>query len=288
MEDTVLADELSEDIENRQRELVETIEDKVESPCILVSGKVYEQLPEDLFIPPDALRVLLDAFAGPLDLLLYLIKKQNVDILDIPIVQITKQYISYIELMQEMKLELAADYLVMSATLAEIKSRLLLPRSTELEEDEEDPRAELIRRLQEYERIKIAAENLEEMPRLYRDTRLSKISIEATSQECIPDIALQELAIHFSNILQRADVKTHHMIKREVLSVRERMTMVLNMIDENNFLPYTAFFNEEEGRMGILVTFLAILELAKEQLIDLVQAECFGIIRVKAVSECQE
>lgn len=282
-----------------EEEIVQTKEEEIvndtpaiiseadDSACVIVSGKVVEQLPEDLFIPPDALRVFLDAFTGPLDLLLYLIKKQNIDILDIPMLKITTQYISYIDLMQELRLELAADYLVMAATLAEIKSRLLLPRSEELEEDEEDPRAELIRRLQEYERIKIAAENLEEIPRLYRDTRLAKISVESIQKESVPEVSLQELAVCFANILSRTNLKNSHMVKKEVLSVRERMSTILGAVDDENFVPFSDFFTLEESRMGVLVTFLAILELTKEGLLELVQGEAFGMIRVKAVSACQ-
>ncbi len=252
---------------------------------VMVAGQVMEELPKDLYIPPDALCVFLETFSGPLDLLLYLIKKQNLNILDIPIVEITRQYVNYIEIMQLMQLELAADYLVMAAFLAEVKSRMLLPRNDEELEDEIDPRAELIRRLQEYERFKQAAEDLDNTPRMFRDTYRAKIPIERIVVEQRPDIELEELTRLFAKILQRAELKGGtHTIQKEILSVRERMSIILNAVDENNFLPFEAFFDLSEGKMGVVVTFLAILELVKESLLELVQVESYGQIHVKAVA----
>lgn len=258
-----------------------------EMPFAVVQGEPLTVLPEDLYIPPDALEIFLEAFEGPLDLLLYLIKRQNLDILDIPIAHITEQYIQYIEMMADLRFELAAEYLLMAAMLAEIKSRMLLPR-VESEEHEDDPRAELIRRLQEYERFKEAAENLDELPRMDRDTHVAKAEpplLEHTKPE--PDVDLRELLLAFKDILSRADMYTRHQIQREVLSVRERMSNVLAAINAETFTDFVTLFNVEEGRRGVVVTFMAVLELLKEHMIDLIQAEPFAPIYVKAATAAQ-
>jgi segregation and condensation protein A len=249
-----------------------------------VRGEPVTTLPRDLYIPPDALEVFLDAFSGPLDLLLYLIKRQNFDILDIPIAEVTRQYISYIELMQELRLELAAEYLVMAAVLAEIKSRLLLPKPPEAAAEETDPRAELIRRLQEYERIKQAAEDLDRLPQQGRDiflagAQLPTMQVEPTK----PQLELRELALAFQDILKRATLNAHHHIKREQLSIRERMTIILERVKTNERLDFVSFFSVQEGRMGVVVTFIAILELLKQSLIEMFQHEPFAMIQVKAL-----
>ena len=250
-------------------------------PFALVSGEPLTVMPKDLYIPPDALEVFLEAFEGPLDLLLYLIKRQNIDILDIPIFDITKQYVSYIEMMQVMRIDIAAEYLVMAAMLAEIKSRMLLPRPSEADE-EDDPRAELIRRLQEYERFKQAAEDIDELPRMERDIFIAKAALpELHHDRPLPEIDLRELLLAFKDAMARADMYTHHQIQREALSVRERMSRVLSKINADGFTDYTTLFTVEEGRRGVVVTLLAILELVKEQLIDMVQSEPFSPIHIK-------
>ncbi|WP_455209795.1 segregation and condensation protein A [Kaarinaea lacus] len=257
-------------------------------PLAIVRGTAFTDLPQDLYIPPDALEVFLEAFEGPLDLLLYLIKRQNLDILDIPIAEITRQYMEYVEMMKDLRLELAADYLVMAAMLAEIKSRMLLPRPVE-EEDEEDPRAELIRRLQEYERFKKAAEDLNEMPRLYRDVFQVVVNPpDYKSEKPQPEVEMRELLLAFRDVLKRAEMYTHHQIQLEPLSVRERMSNVLEQVKNNpGFLAFNKLFTYEEGRRGVVVTFLAILELLKELLIEIVQTEPYGPIHIKAAEKCQ-
>ncbi|MEW7977771.1 MAG: ScpA family protein [Candidatus Sedimenticola endophacoides] len=256
-----------------------------EMPFAMVQGQPWTTLPKDLYIPPDALEVFLDAFEGPLDLLLYLIKRQNLDILDIPLAQITAQYMEYVELMKELRLELAAEYLVMAAMLAEIKSRMLLPRQDETEEEGDDPRAELIRRLQEYERYKQAAEDIDALPRIGRD--LFQAQAEAPRYQIekpLPDVEMKELMFALNEVLRRADMFTRHQIQLEALSVREKMSQVLERINCEGFTEFTALFTAGEGRLGVVVTFLAILELLKGALIELVQAESFGPIHVKALS----
>jgi len=257
---------------------------QAEMPFAVVQGEPLALLPEDLYIPPDALEVFLEAFEGPLDLLLYLIKRQNLDVLDIPIANITRQYMTYIDLMESMRLELAAEYLLMAAMLAEIKSRMLLPRPESLDE-EDDPRAELVRRLQEYERFKQAAENLDELPRQERDSFIAKAeppALELTRPDA--EVELSDLLAAFKDILSRAEVNTHHLIQRETLSIREKMTMILSSVSAEGFADLTSLFNFEEGRRGVVVTFMAILELLKGAMIDLVQAESFAPIYVKAAS----
>jgi segregation and condensation protein A len=251
-------------------------------PFALVQGEPLTMVPKDLYIPPDALEVILEAFAGPLDLLLYLIKRQNLDILDIPIADITRQCMDYISMMEVLKLELAADYLVMAAMLAEIKSRMLLPRP-ESETDEDDPRAELVRRLQEYERFRLAAEDLDALPRMERDLHQASAEPPLIEQEKpLPNLTLQELLLAFRDVLRRAEMFSHHHIQREPLSVRERMSIVLSSLKPGAFIPFTGLFKVEEGRMGVVVTFLAILELIKESLLDVVQSEPFAPIHIKA------
>lgn len=251
-------------------------------PLALVYGEALTALPMDLYIPPDALEVILEAFEGPLDLLLYLIRKENIDILDIQVAQITHQYMGYVELMKAVRLELAAEYLVMAAMLAEIKSRMLLPRTRHNSTDEEDPRAELIRRLQEYERIKTAAEDLDQIPRLGRDIFIAKaVAPDARSRRLMPDVAFEDVLLAMADVLRRADLFESHQISRESLSTRERMSMVLEALADGSFVPFTHLFTLEEGRLGVVVTFMAILELVKESLIELVQNEPFSEIHVR-------
>lgn len=254
-----------------------------EMPFAIVHGEQITQMPQDLYIPPDALEVFLDAFEGPLDLLLYLIRKQNLDILDIPIAEITRQYVEYVELMEELRFELAAEYLVMAAMLAEIKSRMLLPRRSEEESDEDDPRAELVRRLQEYERYKQAAENISGMPRMNRDTFAVVVSnpdVQVVRKP--PQVNLQDVLFAFRDVIKRAEMFSHHHIQLEPLSVRERMSNVLSAVRADKFTEFTSLFTPEEGRSGVVVTLLAILELLKGALIEMVQNEAFGPIYVKA------
>ena len=254
-----------------------------EMPFAVVQGKELTVLPKDLYIPPDALEVILEAFEGPLDLLLYLIRRQNLDILEINVAEITRQYMGYIELMTTIQLELAAEYLVMAAMLAEIKSRMLLPRQPVNEEDEGDPRAELIRRLQEYERFKNAAEDVDEMPRLGRD--IHQASAEAPDREQQrphPEVDMREILTALADVLRRAEMFESHQIELEKLSTRERMTQVLDRIRGQQFVPFVSLFKEAEGRLGVVVTFLAIMELIKESLVEIVQSESFGPIHVKA------
>ncbi|MFI8735934.1 segregation and condensation protein A [Ectopseudomonas toyotomiensis] len=257
-----------------------------ELPFALVYGEAVTELPLDLYIPPDALEVFLEAFEGPLDLLLYLIRKQNIDILDIPVAEITKQYMGYVELMHSVRLELAAEYLVMAAMLAEIKSRMLLPRSNETEEEEDDPRAELIRRLQEYERFKAAAEGIDELPRVGRDVTVPKLDApEARARKLLPDVSLEEVLLSMAEVLRRADMFESHQVTREALSTRERMSEVLERLKGGAFVPFVELFAAEEGRLGVVVTFMAVLELIKESLVELVQNEPFAVIHVRARAE---
>tara|TARA_R110002110_G_scaffold415561_2_gene650839 strand:- start:39866 stop:40714 length:849 start_codon:yes stop_codon:yes gene_type:complete len=257
-----------------------------EMPFAVVMGKAMTELPKDLYIPPQALEVFLEAFEGPLDLLLYLIKRQNLDILEIDVSRITEQYMHYVELMDAMQFELAAEYLLMAAMLAEIKSRMLLPRAADLEDDEEDPRAQLIRRLQEYERFKKAAEDIEEMPRIERDTWVGSAQPpEINRDRPDPDVEMRELLLALSEVMRRADMYESHHIQREALSTRERMSDVLEKLSGKPFVPFVALFSAREGRLGVVVTFLAVMELIKESLVEIVQTENFGPIHVKARSE---
>jgi segregation and condensation protein A len=256
-----------------------------EMPFAVVQGEPWSTMPKDLYIPPDALEVFLDAFEGPLDLLLYLIKRQNLDILDIPIAQITAQYMEYVDLMKEMRLELAAEYLVMAAMLAEIKSRMLLPRHEETEGDEEDPRAELIRRLQEYERYKQAAEDMEGLPRMGRDLFQTEVDVpDRLVERRHPEVELRDLLFAMQEVMHRAEMFSQHHVQLEPLSMRERMSQILETVAGDSFTAFVELFTMEEGKLGVVVTFLAILELLKDSLIEMVQAEPFGPIHVKAVS----
>ncbi len=256
---------------------------QAEMPFAIVQGQAFTELPKDLYIPPEALEVILEAFEGPLDLLLYLIRRQNIDILEINVAEITTQYMTYVEAMDSMQFELAAEYLVMAAMLAEIKSRMLLPRSSEIEEDEEDPRAQLIRRLQEYERFKQAAEDIEEIPRMGRDIFVG--SAQAPDRNLTrpePEIDMKEILLALSDVLRRADMFVSHHVEKEKLSTRERMTQVLDSLAHKQFMPFVSLFRVEEGRLGVVVTFLAVMELIKESLVEIIQSEDFGPIHVKA------
>jgi segregation and condensation protein A len=258
---------------------------QAEMPFAVVQGTPLTEPPRDLYIPPDALEVILEAFEGPLDLLLYLIKRQNLDILDIPIARITEQYMTYIDLMEDLKLELAAEYLVMAAMLTEIKSRMLLPRPRNEEEEEGDPRAELVRRLQEYERFKKAAIDIEELPRMERDWYDVAIDFERPpSAQPLPDVTLEAVLDAFRDVLRRADMYADHRIQREALSVRERMTMVLGRANAESFTPFHEFFSPGEGRSGVVVTLIAILELLKETLIEIVQNGEHDPVYIKLVA----
>ncbi len=254
-------------------------------PIALVQGQAFTSLPKDLYIPPDAMEVFLEAFEGPLDLLLYLIKKQNLNILDIPIAEVTRQYMEYVELMKAVSLELAAEYLVMAALLAEIKSRMLLPRPENAEGIEEDPRAELIRRLQEYERIKKAAEDLDKLPRHGRDT----FAVTANSDDIVfekpqPSVDLKELLLAMADVMHRVELNASHSIQMEPLSVRDRMTRIVNSLREKEFITFSSMFTLKEGKLGVVVTFLAMLELLKDHVIEFVQTTPFGPIHLKAVA----
>src|ERR1700733_11926638 len=253
-----------------------------EMPFAVVEGQPVTELPRDLYIPPQALEIFLEAFEGPLDLLLYLIRRQNLDILDIPIAEITRQYTRYIELMQVLQLELAGEYLLMAATLAEIKSRMLLPRVQTADAEESDPRAELVRRLQEYERFKRAAEGIDRMGRMERDTWVA--SAELADRKVVripPQVTLQEMLSAFQDVLSRSDMFAHHHVQREPLSVRQRMADVLTSLQTNAFVDFVRLFTAEEGRRGVTVTFVAILELLREGLIEIVQSEAYAPLHVR-------
>jgi segregation and condensation protein A len=255
-----------------------------EMPFAVVEGEPITQMPRDLYIPPDALQVFLEAFEGPLDLLLYLIRRQNIDILDIPIAEVTKQYMQYIDVMRDLQLELAGEYLLMAATLAEIKSRMLLPRPQGELADEADPRAELVRRLQEYERFKRAAIDMEELQRVDRDTFQASAEIPERRGvvKLLPNVTLQEMLVSLRDVMSRAEMFAHHRVSRERLSVRSRMSDVLSAMGSQAFIEFVQLFRPEEGRMGVTVTFIAILELLREGLIEIVQSEPFAPIHVRA------
>jgi segregation and condensation protein A len=258
------------------------VPDQGEMPFAVVQGEAITTLPKDLYIPPEALEIFLEAFEGPLDLLLYLIRRQNLDILNIPIAEITRQYMEYVEMMKALNLELAADYLVMAAMLAEIKSRMLLPRQQELEEEEGDPRVELVRRLQEYERFKKAAEDMDALPRMNREVfQASAKTPDLKLVKPEPQVDMKELLTAFKEVLVRAENFSHHHVEMEPLSVRERMSDVLERLKGDNFTDFTSLFSPQEGRMGVVVTFLAILELIKESLIELIQTEPYAPIHIK-------
>ncbi len=255
-----------------------------EMPFAMVEGQPITQMPRDLYIPPQALEVFLEAFEGPLDMLLYLIRRQNLDILDIPIAEITRQYMRYIELMHVLQLELAGEYLLMAATLAEVKSRMLLPRPPHSEDatGEADPRAELVRRLQEYERFKRAAEGIDQMRRLERDTWVASAElVDRKVVRIVPQVTLQEMLLAFQEVLSRSDMFAHHHVQREPLSVRQRMTDIVAALTGSAFVDFVRLFRADEGRRGVTVTFVAILELLREGLIEMVQAEPYGPLHVR-------
>jgi segregation and condensation protein A len=256
-----------------------------EMPFAIVDGEPVTEPPKDLYIPPQALKVFLEAFEGPLDLLLYLIRRQNLDVLDIPIAEITRQYLEYIDLMRDLELELAGEYLLMAAMLAEIKSRMLLPRPASDGAEEDDPRAELVRRLQEYERFKRAAEDLDQLPRLERDVFPGKAElVERHVAPLLPDVTLKEMLLAFKDVIQRAAMFAHHHVQRERLSVRQRMSEILLQLHGGELIDFARLFRVEEGRMGVTVTFVAVLELLREGLLDIVQADTFAPLHVRAAA----
>ncbi len=254
-----------------------------EMPFAVVEGQPITEMPRDLYIPPQALEIFLEAFEGPLDMLLYLIRRQNLDILDIPIAEITRQYMRYIELMQVLQLELAGEYLLMAATLAEVKSRMLLPRvrGDEVSEDA-DPRAELVRRLQEYERFKRAAEGIDRLPRVERDTWVATAEVgERKVVRLPPQVTLQEMLVAFQEVLVRSDMFAHHHVQREGLSVRQRMADVMSALGSREFVDFVHLFRADEGRRGVTVTFVAVLELLREGLIEILQSEPYAPLHVR-------
>lgn len=262
-----------------------------ELPFAVVDGKPMSQPPLDLYIPPDALEVILEAFEGPLDLLLYLIRRQNLDILDIKVAEVTRQYMEYIDLMSDLQFELAAEYLVMAAVLAEIKSRMLLPRQSEEEGHEDDPRAELIRRLQEYERFKTAAMDINELPRMNRDYWVAAADAPVMNKaKPLPEVQLKEMLVVLAKVLKRAEGYSSHHVQLEPLSTRERMSHILEKVSKagDQFVPFIALFDLEEGRAGLIVTFIALMELMRESLVEIVQADPFSPIHVKARSSSEE
>jgi segregation and condensation protein A len=256
-----------------------------ELPFAFVGGEAMTEIPKDLYIPPDALEIFLEAFEGPLDFLLYLIKRQNIDILQINVADITDQYMSYVDLMQANQFELAAEYMVMAAMLAEIKSRILLPRQAEEEVEEDDPRMQLIRRLQQYERFKKAAEEVDELPRMERDVHRATAALPTIERVAPdPDVDLREILLTLAQVLKRADMFESHQVQRETLSTREKMSEILVRINKDKFVPLVSLLLRSEGRLGVVVTFLAIMELIKDSLVDIVQSEPFGPIHIKARS----
>ena len=269
---------MSETIE--QSTVQEEVHDKIHA---MLRGEEYVDLPMDLYIPPDAMEVILDVFEGPLDLLLYLIKKHNLDIVNIPVARITEQYMEYVTVMSVLRLELAADYLEMAAFLMELKSRMLLPKPATEEGEEDDPRAELVRRLQEYERFKTAAQNLDELPREGRDLFVVKAALPKIDREKPqPQVEFKELLLAFKDVLKRADLQSSHHIQKEVLTVEEKMSVILRNLGAESFTNFVDFFDVGEGRLGVIVTFLAILEMVRSSIIELVQNEAFGPIYIRA------
>lgn len=274
----------AEVITDEQAEVPQTEEAQtVVVPIATIKGQAIVELPKDLYIPPDAMKVFLEAFEGPLDFLLYLIRKHNLDILDIPIAAVTKQYMEYIDLMQQLSLELAAEYLVMAAILAEIKSRMLLPRPAEAESTEDDPRAELVRRLQEYERFKQAAQDISELPREDRDTFIAQADGSHISvDKPLPGVELKDLVKALMDVMQRVEHNAHHHVQMDALSVREKMTLILDKIQTGDHVLFTSLFDLQEGRLGVVVTFLAMLELLKQHMIEFVQSGAFAPIYLKS------
>jgi len=251
-------------------------------PVARIHGEPLLEMPQDLYIPPDALELVLENFQGPLDLLLYLIRKHNLDVLDIPMAELTRQYMGYIEMMQQHRLELAAEYLLMAAVLIEIKSRMLLPRPPKASEEEaEDPRAELMRRLLEYEQMKLAAQKLNELPQAGRDFEIVQVLIERTVKERLPQVSVEDLRQAWLGVLARAKLNTHHKVRREQLSVREQMTHVLRCLHGGEYVAFDQLFDTQDGVAKLVVTFIAILELAKEYLVEIQQSETLGSIYVR-------
>lgn len=253
-----------------------------EQRAALVEGRVINW-PDDLYIPPDALEIFLESFQGPLDLLLYLIRRQNLDILDIPVADITRQYMAYVELMHRLRLDLAAEYLVMAAMLAEIKSRMLLPRPVTEDEEGEDPRAALVRRLQAYERFRQAADDLYRRPWLGRNFFIARATVDSAGVTIPdPDVSIDELMQAFRNVIELAAHHRHWIVGREVLSTRERMSEILTRLQNTRFLRFDELFRLDEGRMGLVVTFVALLELVRDHSLILVQNEAFAPIHIRA------
>jgi segregation and condensation protein A len=255
------------------------------NPLAYILGEPLHELPKDLYIPPHALEVFLESFTGPLDLLLYLIKKENINILDIPVAEISRQYMEYIEVMRKIHFELAAEYLVMAAMLTEIKSRMLLPKPVNVENNEDDPRAELVRRLREYERYKKAAEDIDSLPRMRRELFPIEVELKEIQWQArpLPKFDLQELFIAFKEVVARTSMYAHHCVAREGLNVRERMSLILSRLQEQKFIGFAQMFDIEEGRLGVVVTFVAILELLRQNLLDIVQTETYGSIYLKLI-----
>ena len=260
-----------------------SLSNNLPEPLARIHGEPMLEMPRDLYIPPDALEVVLETFQGPLDLLLYLIRKHNLDVLDIPMAQLTQQYMTYIDMMQRNRLELAAEYLLMAAVLVEIKSRMLLPRPSKVrEEDGEDPRAELMRRLLEYEQMKLAAQKLNELPQVGRDFELVQVLIERSVEQSLPGVAAEDLRQAWLALRARARLNAHHKVQREELSVREQMTKILRQLRHGEFVPFANLFDVEGGIPQLVVTFIAILELAKETLVEITQTETLGNIYVRS------
>jgi len=252
------------------------------APVAKVYGEPLLELPQDLYIPPEALEVFLESFEGPLDLLLYLIRKQNINVLDIPMAELTRQYLGYVEMMRRTQLELAAEYLLMAAVLIEIKSRLLLPKPPALPGEEiEDPRAELVRRLLEYERMKAAARQLDELPLAERDFALVRVWFDRLAATRLPEVHPDDLKVAWAGLVARARANRHHLVSREQLSVRSQMIRLLKLLEPGRFFEFTALFEPRVDIPRLVVTFLAILELAREQLLDIAQAEPYAPIYVQ-------
>lgn len=258
---------------------VETVDERV--ALARLYGEPVLELPKDLYIPPDALQIFLEAFEGPLDLLLYLIRRANLNVLDIPMAPLTVQYLTYVEAMRASNLELAADYLLMAAVLLEIKSRMLLPRPPREAADEEDPRAELVRRLLEYEQTKLAAARLDALPRVDRDFEWVSVFVAEKVVERLPDVSLHDLQLAWLRIMKKARLTQHHRVGREQLSVREHMTAILRKLRDGDFVVFDSLFDPEQGPAGLVVNFLAVLELVKERLVDVTQNEAFAPLYVK-------
>ena len=262
--------------------MIESTDSTPVAPVATYRGEAVLELPQDLYIPPDALEIFLDMFEGPLDLLLYLIRKHNIDVLDIPMARLTAQYLEYVEIMRRKSLELAGDYLVMAAVLNELKSRMQLPRPAPAPQDDHDPRAELVRRLLAYEQMKRAAHKLDELPQAGRDFQLVQVWIDKVSAQALPNVNPEDLRQAWLWLLQRANVNQHHRVTRDQLSVREHMSAILRRLQETKLIEFTQLFNTSEGMPKLVVTFLAILELAREALIELTQQEPYSPIYVKS------